>query len=201
MQLDAVSLRARSEAALFRGWTSASPDVERARALVAAWDGTLAKDSAAAAIHSEWRSASSVEERDAARPMAARQSQHEASLKRALDTLAKSQGGDWSSWRWGRMHTRAFPHPFIAPFNLPTVERPGGTGSVAADGASYREILDVADWDRSIVTNVPGQSAQPGSRFCDNLLTLWAEDAYFPLVYSRSRVERESAATLTLRRN
>jgi penicillin amidase len=201
MQLDAVSLRARSEAALFRGWTSASPGIERARALVAAWDGTLAKDSAAAAIYAEWRTASSVDERNAARPIAARQAQHEASLGRAVDALVRTQGADWSSWRWGRMHMRAFPHPFLGAFDLPTVERPGGTGSVAADGASYREILDVADWDRSIVTNVPGQSAQPGSPFYDNLLTLWAEDVYFPLVYSRSRVERASAATLTLRRN
>ena len=79
-------------------------------------------------------------------------------------------------------------------FDLPTVERPGGAGTVAADGASYREILDVADWDRSIVTNVPGQSAQPGSPFFGNLLKLWADDTYFPLVYSRARVAAGSGA-------
>ncbi len=96
------------------------------------------------------------------------------------------------------MHTRAFPHPFVAAFDLPTVERPGGAGTVAADGASYREILDVADWDRSIVTNVPGQSAQPESPFYRNLLPLWADDTYFPLVYSRPRVDREAAHTLKI---
>ena len=86
-----------------------------------------------------------------------------------------------------------------AVFSLPTVERPGGAGTVAADGASFREILDVADWDRSIVTNVPGQSGQPESRFYSNLLPLWANDEYFPLVYSRARVEKEAAARLRLR--
>jgi penicillin amidase len=201
MQLDALSLRAKSELALFTGWTSADPLVERARQIVVAWDGVLSKDSAGAAIHAEWRTASSTDERDASRPASARQVQHEASLKRAIDALTRAQGADWSAWRWGRMHTRAFAHPFLAPFNLPTVERPGGAGSVAADGASYREILDVADWDRSIVTNVPGQSSQFGSPFYDNLLKLWAEDTYFPLVYSRARVERESAAKLVLKRN
>jgi penicillin amidase len=75
----------------------------------------------------------------------------------------------------------------------------GGTGSVAADGASYREVLDVADWDRSIGTNVPGQSGQPGSPYYGNLLKLWAEDSYFPLVYSRVRVEAESAQKLVLK--
>ncbi len=199
MQLDAVSLRARSEARLFAGWTASAPELERARDLLAAWDGTFARESRAAAIYSEWRNASAADERAAGRPAAARQAQHEASLRRAIDALARAQGSDWSGWRWGRMHTRAFAHPFLAPFNLPTVERPGGSGSLAADGASYREILDVADWDRSIVTNVPGQSGQPGSPFYDNLLTLWADDVYFPLVFSRARVEREAAARLQLR--
>ena len=59
-------------------------------------------------------------------------------------------------------------------------------------------MLDVADWDRSIVANVPGQSGQPGGPFYDNLLKMWADDVYFPLVYSRVRVEREAAMRLVL---
>jgi penicillin G amidase len=198
MQLDAVSLRARSEIPVFAGWTSAEPDVERARALLAGWDGTLARDSAAAALYSAWRTASSVPERTVSRPASERKPQHEASLRRAIAELSRTQGGDWRGWRWGRMHTRAFAHPFVAPFDLATVERPGGAGAVAADGASYREILDVADWDRSIVTNVPGQSGQPESPYYANLLPLWADDKYFPLVYSRARVDQEKAQVLKL---
>ena len=199
MQLDAVNLRAVSEVPLFKGWTSANPDVERARGLVAQWDGTLAKDSPAAAIYTTWRTVASAQERDTARPVSDRKVQHEASLARAVAQMKESQGADWSGWRWGRMHTRPFPHPLLSAFDLPTVERPGGTGSVAADGASYREVLDVADWDRSIGTNVPGQSGQPGSPYYGNLLKLWAEDSYFPLVYSRVRVEAESAQKLILK--
>lgn len=189
MQLDAYSLRAASETPQFRGWTSPDPEVEHARRAVAAWDAVFAKDSAAAAIYSAWRSASSGAQRDA--PMEAR-------LARAVETLKAEQGVDPAGWRWGRMHTRAFPHPFIREFDLPAVERPGGSGTVAADGASYRQILDVADWDRSIVTNTPGQSAQPASPFYGNLLPLWASDTYFPLVYSRQRIEREAAHRLSL---
>jgi penicillin amidase len=96
------------------------------------------------------------------------------------------------------MHTRAFPHPFLSAFDLLPVERPGGTGSVAADGATYREILNVADWDTSIGTNVPGQSGQPGSPYYDNLLPLWASDTYFPLLFSRARVNAAAAHTMTL---
>jgi len=199
MQLDALSLRAKSEIPLFAGWTASAPAVERARAMIAGWDAVLARDSAAAALHSAWRGASSVEERDASRPAAVRRAQHEASLARAIEQLTRTQGADWEQWRWGRMHTRAFPHPLVSAFDLPTVERPGGAGTVAADGASYREIFDVADWDRSIVTNVPGQSAQPGSPFYDNLLRLWAEDTYFPLLFTRARIERDATHRLQLR--
>ncbi len=199
MQLDALSLRAKSEVALFQGWTSATPEVERARALLADWDGVLNKDSAAAAIHSAWRTASSTQERDAARAAADRKTQHEASLTKAIADLKASQGADWTQWRWGRMHTRAFPHPLVTAYDLPTIEQSGGTGAVAADGASYREVLDVSDWDRSIVANVPGQSGQPGSPFYGNLLKLWAEDTYFPMLYSRARVEKDSAQKLVLK--
>ncbi|HXT68988.1 MAG TPA: penicillin acylase family protein [Vicinamibacterales bacterium] len=199
MQGDTLHLRAVSEIPLFKGWTSANAEVERARALIAQWDGRLDRTSAAAAVYTTWRGLSSAQERDAARSAADRKAQHEASLTRAIADMKTAQGQDWAAWRWGRMHTRAFPHPLLSAFDLPTVERPGGAGSVAADGASYREVLDVADWDRSIVTNVPGQSGQPGSPFYGSLLKLWADDTYFPLAFSRARVDAAKAHTLTLK--
>ena len=200
MQGDALSLRAASEVPLFRGWTSANPEVEKARALIERWDGTLARDSAAAALHSAWRTASSTQERETTRPAAERKPMHEASLAKAIAQLKATQGEDWSGWRWGRMHTRAFGHPLVPGFDLPTVERPGGTGAVAADGASYREVMDVSNWDQSIVTNVPGQSAQPESPFYSNLLKLWTDNTYFPLVYTKARVAKDTAHTLILKK-
>lgn len=199
MQLDAKHLRAEAEVGLFRGWTSVNAEVEQARALLAAWDATLAKDSAAAALYDVWRGISAATERDASRPIEARKAEHEASLAKTVAQMVSTQGADRTQWRWGRIHTRAFPFPLVPAYSLPTVERRGGTGTLAADGASYREILDVADWDRSLVTNVPGQSAQPESPFFGNLHALWANDEYFPLVYSRARVEKERAHTLVLR--
>jgi penicillin amidase len=199
MQHDALSLRALSELPLFRGWTSAHPDVERARRLLAEWDGVLAKGSAAAAIYSTWRSGAGAEERDATRPVEVRKPRLETGLTRALDQLRKTQGDDPSAWRWGRMHTSRFPHPLVAFFDLPPIERGGGAGTVAADGATYREILDVADWDRSLVTNVPGQSGQPESPFYDNLRPLFESETYFPLLFSKTRVEKSTAHRLVLK--
>lgn len=195
MQNDALSLRAVDELPAFRGWTASDPSVERARTLLAAWDGVLARDSAAAAIYQTFRGL--ADDIDMAAGPRSRPA-IEAALRRVIDRLSTSQGSDWATWRWGRMHTRAFPHPFIKAFDLPTVERPGGGGTVAADGASYREIMDVADWDRSLVTSTPGQSGQPGSPFYDNLLPLWADNTYFPLVFSKKAVDANAAHTLTL---
>jgi penicillin G amidase len=65
-------------------------------------------------------------------------------------------------------------------------------------GASYREILDLSDWDNSVAVNVPGQSGQPGSPHYSDLLPLWSDGKYFPLVYSREAVEKEATDKLVL---
>jgi penicillin amidase len=199
LQHDAYSLRGALEQDLFRGWTAKSPQAERARALVAGWNAFLHKESAPAAIYLTWREAVDARALDLQRSKDERIPLVEAGLEKALAQLTKSQGADWSAWRYGRMHTRDFPHPFVNAFDLPTVERSGGNGAVAADGASYREIMDVADWDRSVVTNVPGQSGQPESAFYGNLLPLWDRGEYFPLVFTRARVDRDAAHKLALR--
>ena len=193
MQTDALSLRAVADLPAFRGWTSSDPAVERARAAVAAWDGVLDRDSGAAAIYQTVRaSAPNALGAEGTRPAL------EAALKEAVAQLTQTQGSDPAGWTWGRMHTRAFPHPFLRAFDLPAVPRPGGAGTVAADGASFREILDVSDWDRSLVTNTPGQSGQPGSPFYGNLLPLWADNVYFPLPFSAKAVDANARHRLTL---
>jgi penicillin amidase len=199
LQHDYHTLRGAFEQDLFRGWAARAIDVEKARTLIAGWDAMLHKESAAAALYLTWRAAVDPKALEYQRPRAERLPLVEAGLVKAIEQLTKDQGADWTTWRYGRMHMRDFPHPFVPAFDLPAIERSGGSGAVAADGASYREILDVADWDRSLVTNVPGQSGQPESSFYGNLLPLWDKGEYFPLAYSRARVDRETAHKLTLR--
>lgn len=193
MQHDALSLRAVADLPLFRGWTSADPAVERIRAEIAVWDGVYTKDSRAAALYESWRAASDQNGR--ARAGGPPPTREEAE-KRIQQMLTVNQNLDR---RWGQQHTRAFRHPLLRAFDLPTVERSGGAGTVAADGASYREIFDVADWDRSQVINVPGQSSQPGSPYYDNLLKMWADNEYFPLAFSDRAVRAAAKHRLTLR--
>jgi penicillin amidase len=131
-----------------------------------------------------------------------------AALDDAVADLTKRFGADREKWRWGLVHTATLRHPLSSKYDLPAVSRGGDGNTVNSTGgrdfkqgygASFREIIDLQDFDRSVVTNVPGQSADPRSRHYSDLLQLWGNDQYFPLVYSRERVERETESVLWLR--
>ena len=114
---------------------------------------------------------------------------------------------------WGRLHALTFAHPLgvtaparqqfnIGPFELPgyaqTVMSTYGSGLAVDGGASFREILDLADWDRSLATNAPGQSGSPGSSHFADLARLWAAGEYFPLAFSGRAVAANAETVLTL---
>jgi penicillin amidase len=129
------------------------------------------------------------------------------SFEAAVAALRDRFGTDLSRWNWGTIHVAQFRHPLSRAWDLPDATR-GGHGTTPymtagpdlrqAHGASFREVLDLADWDNSTVTSVPGQSGQPGSPFYGNLLPLWERGEYFPLVFSRPAVERATAHLLWL---
>jgi penicillin G amidase len=200
MQQDALFMQAREELPLFSGWTGAGGEVESIRARLAGWDAVLRRDSMEGAVYQTWRNAVDRTALERAAAGADRASVVEAGLVTAIARLKQSQGAELSQWRWGRINTQAFSHPLLKDFDLPSVERRGGTGTVAANGATYREIFDVGNWDAAVATNVPGQSAQPESPYYSNLLPLWSKDEYFPLPYSRKAVEGNAAHKLMLKR-
>ncbi|MBK7597864.1 MAG: penicillin acylase family protein [Acidobacteria bacterium] len=135
------------------------------------------------------------------------------SIEEAVVEAKSKHGADPSKWRWGSLHKASFNHSLSnnqdwkALMDLQEVERGGdantvnntsGPGFRQNHGASYRQILDVGDWDNSVGTNVPGQSAQPGSRHYGDLLPMWADGKYFPLLFSRQKVESMSKDRLVL---
>ena len=199
MQLDTQSLSAVHTIAIFKNWKAVDPQVERARALLAAWDGGYRRDAIEPALFETFHQFMGARQRAARLNAAPTNATLEEALRQTIERLRQLQGPDWSKWRWGRMHARAFRHPFVREFDLADAERGGGVDTVAADGASYREILDVSNWDRSLVTNTPGQSGQPGSPYYGNLLPLWADDRYFPLPFTTPAVTAHTKHTLTLK--
>jgi penicillin amidase len=136
-------------------------------------------------------------------------------LKAANRELERLLGPDASGWSWGKLHTVRLRHavdqlpgardlfdlaPRARPGDEYTVNATGTDGASwdQASGASYREILDTVDWDRSVAINTPGQSGQPGSPHYSDLMPLWDAGEYFPLAYSRKAVEKEATDRLRL---
>ncbi len=64
--------------------------------------------------------------------------------------------------------------------------------------AGFPQFLELWDWGRSLAANVPGQSGQPASPRYAGLVPLWAEGRYFPLLYSREAIEKQSVEKLEL---
>jgi penicillin amidase len=139
-------------------------------------------------------------------PLTARDQLLTDTLKSARQDLIKLLGPDASQWSWGKLHTVNFRHALDQQpsaktlFDLGPLSRPGDEYTVNAtgasgdsweqnSGASYREILDTSDWDKSVAVNTPGQSGQPGSPHYSDLMPLWDAGRYFPLLYSQKAVE------------
>lgn len=190
MILDATHPSFATDQAGFTGWTSADPDVEWARGELAQWNGEFRREAVAPALYNVWLTRVTGAPRGRAAV--------EAGLRETLANLERRLGPDRATWRWGRIHASEFPHTFLSRFDLPRVERHGGGGTLAATGATYRQIIDLGDFDAALATNAPGQSMQPGSPFYGNLLPLWGDGIFFPLLYSRSRIDAETTHRLVL---
>jgi penicillin amidase len=150
-----------------------------------------------------------------AEPVKARDEMLRTTLASAAGRVRKLLGDDPTQWSWGKLHTAWLEHPLAslspahaAAFNLGPVPRPGDSHTPLntrhdenfrqIHGASYRQLLDLADWDRGLATSMPGQSGQPGSPHYGDLLPLWAAGQYFPLAFSRAMVDEVTRHRLRL---
>ena len=121
-------------------------------------------------------------------------------LPLAFRDVAGKLGTDPSTWRWGSLHYQEFVHPLGGPNVGPTPV--GGSYHTIHPsffhpltyqqiiGATFKMALDVGNWNGSSAINAPGQSGDPRSPHYSDLNALWASGGAFPLLYSRSEVER-----------
>ena len=138
------------------------------------------------------------------------------SLDRAVEELTRRLGPEMNNWRYGQTRLKhvLLRHPLsdaVRPdlrvrLDLGPLPR-GGYGQTVnntsdndnqTDGASFRIIADAGDWDRSVGTNAPGQSGDPDSRHYRDLFEPWAEGRYFPVFFSRPKVESVAESRITL---
>ena len=147
-----------------------------------------------------------------------------ASLAAAVDRTEALLGRRWSRWAWGTLHVAAFEHPIAPAVDAKLAARlavgpvpVGGGGETVGDtgystdgppegeeatraffavasGASFRQVIDVGDWDRSLTMNNPGQSGDPASRHYKDLIGRWARGRGIPMLSTRARRGRDRAA-------
>ncbi len=198
IQQDTYSLHAERDAPLFKGWTAKNPDAEKARAMIEGWDRILTKDTTPGAIYVRWTTTDAGRKAVAAEAGPEQHALVEQGLLEALERVTKDWGSDQSQWRYGRINQSPLQHMFIDQFNLKPVERPGGFNDVNATGANFRRIIDLADVNKTMATNAPGESGQPGSPYYGNAREKLADGVYFNLPFTRPAVEKQAAHKLTL---
>ncbi|NGF58345.1 penicillin acylase family protein, partial [Parapedobacter sp. SGR-10] len=130
----------------------------------------------------------------------------------AVANLEQKLGEDMNHWQYGQekfKHTY-LEHPLSKLVNSNTRDKldlgplpRGGNGyTVGATGnndkqnhgALFKIIVNTGDWDATIATSGPGQSGNPESPFYSNLFDSWAKDDYFPVYYSRNKIESVAAS-------
>ncbi len=140
----------------------------------------------------------------------------ESALRDAVRTLERRLGPNRDTWRWGRLHQPVFTHPMgrikalAWAFNA-TPPETGGDAFAVNQGAfspeepfrhimvaSYRQILNPTDWDRSRVIHTTGQSGLPFHPHYRDFTPLWARGEYVPLRFSRAAIDQETDGKLVL---
>jgi penicillin amidase len=142
----------------------------------------------------------------------------EKSLRQSVEWLQNHLGADPEGWQWGKIHHAIFPHamgiqkPLDRVFNLGPLsiggdtDTPCQTAMVPDDpydnkawAPTFRQIVDLQDFSRSVVMVPPGQSGQLGSRHYGDLAEPWVRGEYLPMLWTREEIERETEGRLVLK--
>ncbi|GAB3807925.1 penicillin acylase family protein [Spirosoma humi] len=138
-------------------------------------------------------------------------------LDRAVTELTTRLGSDMDDWVYGQRKNKhiTLTHPLSnlvdkamrQKINLGPVARGGYGETVNATanslnqthGASFRILVDTEDWDKTLGINSPGQSGDPASPHYSDLFSLWAENGYFPVFFSKEKIKTVAEGTTVLK--
>ncbi|MDO8615831.1 MAG: penicillin acylase family protein [Dehalococcoidia bacterium] len=138
-------------------------------------------------------------------------------LASAAGELRRLLGDEVSRWQWGRLHKQRFRHPLGEVrgldriFNRGPVPLGGDANTVwqasyapyhsydvTGSTATWRQIIDLADFNRSQAVLPNGQSGHPGSAHYHDMIPMWRQGEYHPMPWDREEVERYADRRLEL---
>jgi penicillin amidase len=138
-------------------------------------------------------------------PIAGRDAVLVKSLSDAVADLTRRLGPDMQAWKLGAYHYARIRSPFTgalrpdleAQYDVGHAPRGGDSYTINATGGadnqpaggSFKIVMDTENWDNSVGLNNPGQSGDIASPHYRDLYELWSRGKYFPIFYSRNKVD------------
>jgi penicillin amidase len=142
-----------------------------------------------------------------------------ASLEDAINELSERLGNDMGRWRWGELHTATFENQSLGRSGIRPIELIFNRGPVEVDGTiatvnntgydpndpfsvivvpSYRQVIDVADFTRSVSVHTTGQSGHAFAPHYNDMIPMWRDGRYHPMMWARADIEAGAEAHLVL---
>jgi len=141
-------------------------------------------------------------------------------LEGAVDELTETLGRNMDKWSWGELHTASFENQSLGQSGIGFIEAMFNRGPVEVDGTgytinatgystsdpytvssvpSYRQIIDLGDFTRSVSMHTTGQSGHPYHKHYDDMIDPWRNIEYHPMLWERADVEADAEGVLVLR--
>ncbi|MCB9158739.1 MAG: penicillin acylase family protein [Caldilineaceae bacterium] len=136
---------------------------------------------------------------------------------RAVRTIRATVGDSARKWDWGRSHQIRYVHPlgsarFLRGFFNRGPFPIGGDGTTPLQTRhaprlplglvqitpSYRQLVDVGNWDRGMSVTTAGQSGHPFSDHYDDQMTMFREGVYHRMPWSRAAVDEAAVYRMRL---
>jgi len=129
-------------------------------------------------------------------------------FRQALENLTQAHGADFRQWEWGKLFPKKFRHafstiPVLGSLYDRTAPNSGGPLTLnRADPSgpvtSYREVLDLSQWDNALGGITTGQSGHPFSRFYSDQLKSWRAVQLHPMLWEHTSIKKNQSAILNL---
>jgi penicillin amidase len=129
-------------------------------------------------------------------------------------------GKNRNNWQWGDLHTATFVSNPLGLSGIGLIENMVNRGPFATGGStdtvnntvwyaysgeftvkwvpSMRMIVDLSDLSKSVTVHTTGQSGHPYSQNYDDMIDLWRNIKYYPMLWTREQVEAAAVDKLIL---
>lgn len=143
-----------------------------------------------------------------------------AAFKDAVTELEKTLGKDSSKWKWGDLHVSNFRNASLGESGVGVIENlfnrgpypTSGGGSIVnatswdategyetTDLPSMRAIYDLSNLSNSLTVHTTGESGHAYNRHYDDMIPLWANIKYYPMLWDEQTATQDPEGHLVLK--